>query len=257
MSGVASEVIELSVVIPVYRNEATLAELHARLCAALAPVVSSLELVFVVDASPDDSIARLRELAEDDTRVAVIELSRNVGQHAALFEGLAQSRGQWICTMDADLQDPPEALPELLAARSPQARAIFGGRRGNYESTSRLWSGRLYRRLLHRLTGVPADAGLFVLMAREVVDGVLFARVRHPSLVALIGLTGAPIVSVPVVRHEREVGKSSYSAWRRLKAAFSAVVCVIEHRLSGRPSSPARSRPANAPTAAPTRDESS
>ncbi|MGH2951241.1 MAG: glycosyltransferase, partial [Solirubrobacterales bacterium] len=106
---------ELSVVIPVYGCEDCLHALHARVRAALGEVTDDSEIVFVEDRSPDESWRALREIAAADSRVKLLRLSRNFGQHAAITAGLAAATGAWVVVMDCDLQDPPEEIPTLFA----------------------------------------------------------------------------------------------------------------------------------------------
>ena len=121
----------VSVVVPVYRNAATLRELHARLGDAL-PELDRRELIFVNDGCDDGSGVVLGELAQADRTVVVVELEANRGQHTAVLAGLERSRGEWTVVLDADLQDPPEAIPALLAAAAAETDAVFAGRRGGY-----------------------------------------------------------------------------------------------------------------------------
>jgi glycosyltransferase involved in cell wall biosynthesis len=212
----------ISVVLPVYRNEETLSELRRRLGAALAG--RQYELLFVVDGSPDGSTAVLEEIAAGDPDVRFLPLARNMGQQRAIIEGMAAARGDTVVVMDADLQDPPEAIATLLeAAASSRAGAVFAGRRGAYESPGRLATSRLFKRINHLLCGVPADAGAFVLMRRPVVDGVLALRGPPPVLTSMIGLTGLATVSVPVERGPRPSGRSTYGPGARVRAGLRGV----------------------------------
>lgn len=226
----------VSVVIPVYRNAETLRELHLRLTQALAG--HAHELVFVDDGCDAGSGAVLRELATADMSVDIVELATNRGQHAAVLAGLERARGEWMVVLDADLQDPPEAIPQLLAARDLGAEAVFAGRRGDYESRFRLLTGRGYRRLLGMLTGVPADAGIFVALSRRMRDRLLelqaAAPSRRPSIVAMIGRAGLPVTSVPVERASRSVGRSEYSGAKRLRVALDALAWAGVGRLNRR-----------------------
>lgn len=214
---------EVSVVVPVYRNAATLAALHGRLRAVLEPL-APFEVLFVDDCCPEGSRAVLERLATEDPCVAALLLDRNVGQHRAVLAGLACARGEWVVVMDGDLQDPPEAIPDLLRAADGGARAVFAGRRGAYESAGRLATSRLFKRLLHWLCGVPADAGLFVLLHRSLVRRLLELGGPRPFVLAMIGCTGLPSVSVPISRVPRPSGASSYSGWGRLASAASALL---------------------------------
>src|SRR5947208_9645895 len=192
---------EVSIVVPVYRNADTLDELHRRVTAALGRAGARHELLFVDDACPAGSLAVLRRLAARDPRVAILSLAENVGQNRAVLAGLAHARGEVVVIMDADLQDPPEAIPALLAAlRGPAV--VFAGRPGRYESAVRLATSRALKWLLHLLSRrrIPGDAGLFVAMRRSVVERLLAFPDPDPYVVGLIGRTGLPLASIPVER---------------------------------------------------------
>jgi glycosyltransferase involved in cell wall biosynthesis len=163
----------------------------------------------------------------------VLALERNVGQHAAVMIGLAFSRGDWTVILDADLQDPPEAIPRLLAAAGPGTAAVFAGRRGAYESPSRLAASRLFKLLLHLAAGVPRDAGLYVALRRDAVDGLLRLQTDRPFVTAMIGCLGLEMVSVPVERAVRPIGGSAYSLLGRLRLATRAFGCLRDCRRAG------------------------
>lgn len=212
---------------PVYRNAETLVELARRLHAVFDAERLSFELLFVNDVCPAGSLAILEALARNDPAIAVLALERNVGQHQAVLVGLAHARGEWVVIMDADLQDQPEAIPLLLAKGRDGFAAVFAGRRGRYESRLRLLTSRLFKRLLHMLCGVPADAGLFVALHRRMVDRLLMMAGARPWVTAMIGCTGLPLVSVPVVRDQRREGSSAYSSWKRVQSGRRALAWVL------------------------------
>ena len=222
---------EISVVVPVYRNAATLRELHDRLSPLLTALRHSYELVFVDDACPEGSLNILKELTQVDAHVAVLELERNMGQQWAVLVGLAHSRGERLVVLDADLQDSPEAIPDLLAKLQEGFAAVFAGRRGRYESPLRLLSSRMFKGLLHLLCGVPSDAGLFVVMTRHMSERLLTLGSPNPHLLAMIGCTRLPTISIPVVRVPRQTGRSGHSSWARFRLALSAVTFVLSCRL--------------------------
>jgi hypothetical protein len=222
---------EISVVVPVYCNAETLEELYGRLSQTLATGGFSFEVIFVEDAGPDGSLAVLKTLAAADPRVGLIAMAANLGQHGAIMIGLGYARGSRTVIMDADLQDPPEAIPALLAAGRSGPAAVFAGRRGAYESASRLFSSRLYRWLLRRLTGLPADAGIFVAIDSPMREYLLKMAGPYPSIVAMIGCTGLPVRSIPVPRMPRPRGRSAYD-WRgRLKSGLRALAWVADWKL--------------------------
>ena len=223
--------VDVSVVVPLYRTGAELPELHRRTVAALDG--RTFELVLVDDACPEGSGRVAGQLG--DERVRVVELTRNVGQHAAALAGLARAQGAWSVVLDGDLQDPPEAIPVLLdAGRAAGVPVVFAGRRGRYQSRGRLLTSRLYKRALALAAGVPADAGIFMAMDRSVAERlVALGGRRRPSLVAMVGCLRVPMLSVPVERAPRTSGRSSYGPLGRLRLGLRAIAWALAWRLRG------------------------
>lgn len=218
----------ISLVTPVYRNEDTLAALVEQVASALSG--RHWRLRFVVDASPDGSLPVARRLAASDSRLRVTALARNAGQHLALAAGLAEETDAtaWVC-LDADLQDPPGAVPALLDRLAEgDVGAVFAGRRGRYEDRVRLAGGRLHRAVLSRLIDVPTDAGAFVAMTAHARDAVV--RLQAPSLVAAIGVSAIPTTSVPVERSARPSGSSAWRSSARLRQSAKTLGWVVHQR---------------------------
>ncbi len=216
----------VAVVVPVYGNEATLEPLVTRLAAALSAHDWSVRLV--VDASPDRSAAVATRLGADP-RVVPQVLPVNVGQHRALAAGLgaADDADAWVC-LDADLQDPPEAVGLLLERLAAgDVAAVFAGRRGAYEGPVRLLTGRLHRALVARLTGLPPDAGAFLALDARARDAVL--RLQAPSVVAAVGAARLPVASIPVDRASREVGRSAWTARARLRQSVRTLAWTLRN----------------------------
>ena len=207
----------LSVVVPVYRNADTVRALADGVGQTCRAQGIPFEIIFVNDACPEGSLAVLKDIARDTPHVTVLELTRNHGQHLAVLTGLAQARGAWVVIMDADLQDPVEALPPLLQQGRAGAQAVFAGRRGRYESPLRLLTSRLFKQTMHLLIGLPADAGIFCLLSHDLARQLVTMNDGRPSLVAMIGCTGRPMVSLPVTRAPRTTGDSAYNTRRRLR----------------------------------------
>lgn len=211
---------EVSVIVPVYGNASTLRELVARIAGAMAV---PFEIVFVNDASPDDSAAVLTQLS-----ARVITHERNRGQNAAVLTGFAHARAGTFVVLDGDLQDPPEAIPELLRRKEESGAAIaFASRIGDYAGGGRMFTSRLYKRILSRLASVPPGAGLFVALDREVAMRVA-AMAPVPSIVAALGLLKVKTIAVPVARAMRD--GSAYSGFARLRLAFRTLAWVLAHR---------------------------
>lgn len=220
----------ISVVIPVYRNAGTLAELQRRLGAVLDGLGLPYELIFVNDACPDGSLGVLEDLALRDAHVVLVRLPKNIGQQRAVLAGLARAHGTSIVVLDADLQDSPEAIPVLLDALDGQASAAFAGRRGSYALPGRLLTSRLFKAVLQVLCGTPADAGLFVAMDQPMRQRLLEFDEPGPLVLAMMGCTGLRLVSVPVRRTRRTEGRSSYRVWQRLMMSVQVIAWVIRQK---------------------------
>lgn len=221
----------VSVVLPIYNNGPTLRELYQRLRQVLGlHFPAAFELLFVVDASPDDSAEILAPLAESDHTVRVIALTHNVGQNRALMEGLAVAQGDWIVLMDADLQDPPEAVVSLINAAQVYDCPVFAGQRGSYQPRRRMVTSLTYKHLLAFLTGLPSDASSFVAFPRRTRDELLNFQETKPVIVALLGCTRGIKKSLPIAKQPRPVGHSAYTSWKRLRLAFRGLKCVARHR---------------------------
>jgi len=225
----------VSVVVPAYRTADTLEPLRERVGAALDAAGVPYEMIVVDDACPAGSGMAARAMAERGHCIRVITHAVNLGQHRAVVSGMAQARGAWTVALDADLQDPPEAIPALLARANDGFDIVFAGRRGAYESAGRLRTSRMFKRLLHWLTGVPDDAGLYVLVSRRAARRIV-AQVRgRASVVAMAGLCGLPMTSVPVSRAPRPSGASAYSSFGRLRSGLAAIGWACWGKLAPRP----------------------
>ena len=221
----------VAIVVPVHRNAATLTALVQRLEQALN---EPWTLRLVIDACPDGSADVAAELAASDPRVRVTHLTSNVGQHQALLRGLIDEpwATAWVI-MDADLQDPPEAVPTLLGElRDRGVSGVFAGRRGAYESFGRRLTGRVHRRLMVALSNLPPDAGAFFAMSSELRDVVVQALRQQgaPSVVAAAGSSAFRLTSVPVFRAVRTQGSSSWTSLARLRHAARTMVWSARHR---------------------------
>jgi polyisoprenyl-phosphate glycosyltransferase len=228
----------LSVVVPVFNNARSLPELAARIVAAIPDdgpngKQASLrlsEIIFVDDGSTDRSWDAIVDLARCESRVAGIRFPRNRGQGKASLAGLRCAVGDWRALLDADLQDPPESIAQLVAAASPGVDAIFAGRAGSYQSGERMFTGKITRSIRSVLAGVPAEAGAYLVLRASAIDRIAALRVRDVSLVTMIGLAGIAMASVPVQRACRLHGDSSYSSWGRMRAGIGILRCCVEAR---------------------------
>ncbi|MFC2150193.1 glycosyltransferase, partial [Calditrichota bacterium] len=189
------------------------------------------EVIYVNDACPDNSLRELRLLAQEFLNVKIVTLKRNVGQLKAVMVGLTQSVGDYVVIMDADLQDPPEAITDLYAKCQEGYDTVFAGRRGLYQSLPRIVTSVLYKFTMHILTGVPRDAGMYMLINQKVLREILRLSVTRPFIIGQIGLSKASNTSIPVRRNSRDHGESSYSTMMRFRMGMSRVGYALAFRL--------------------------
>ncbi|RPJ54612.1 MAG: glycosyltransferase [Acidobacteria bacterium] len=213
---------EISVVIPVFNEEANLDRLHARLRRVLEGLGRPHEVLYVDDGSRDGSLARLRALHAGDPSVRVIELNRNYGQHAAVFAGLDHARGAVIVTLDADLQNPPEEIPKLLAEIAAGRDVVGGWRQHRQDPLVRRLLSKVMNRVTSAVVGVRMrDYGCMLrAYRREVVDLLRGCSEVSSFIPALANAFAASVAEIPVAHERRQAGRSRYGLFRLLRLTF-------------------------------------
>jgi polyisoprenyl-phosphate glycosyltransferase len=214
----------LSVVAPVYNEEATLPEFYARVCSALEGL--HFELVLVDDGSSDGSTALLNQLATNDPRVRVVYLSRNFGHQTALTAGLDHARGDAVVMLDADLQDPPELVTRMLdhwRAGCDVVYAVREQREG--ESRFKLSTARWFYKLFDKLAQVELqhNSGDFRLLDRRALDALLAMRERNRFLRGMTVWVGYTQAAVPYKRDPRYAGETKYTLSKMLRFSLDAI----------------------------------
>jgi len=217
---------DLSVVVPCYNEEEVLPELFNRLSATCSRLGLTYELILVNDGSRDRTWTRMVELSERDPHVVSVNLSRNYGHQIALTAGLSISRGRMILAIDADLQDPPELLPEMIRIMGSGADVVYGRRRRREgESGFKLLMASLFYRTLDWLsdTPIPRDTGDFRLVSRRALDIVLEMHERHRFLRGMVSWIGLRQEPVSFDRHARFAGTTKYPLRKMLRLAGDAI----------------------------------
>jgi glycosyltransferase involved in cell wall biosynthesis len=215
----------VSVVVPVLDEADGIAELYRRVSEALAG--HAFELVVVDDGSTDGTGDRLRELAAVDPRVKVVALSRTFGHQAALTAGLDAASGNAVVMMDGDLQDPPELIPQMLAAWHAGSDVVYGVRvQRDGETRFKVATAHAFYRVMARLSSVPLpqDAGDFRLLDRRALDALLELRESSRYLRGMTAWVGFTQTAVPFVREARRTGHTKYPLRRMIRFAIDAVV---------------------------------
>ena len=217
----------LSVVIPCHNEEAAIAATHERLLAVLPGTAMDFEILYIDDGSRDGTLARLESIAGRDPRALVLELARNFGQQAAMSAGLAHARGDAVVILDADLQDPPEVIPEMVRRWREGVDVAYGRRRSREGETAfKLVTASLFHRFFASLMPykVPVDTGDFKLLDRAVVDAVCALPEKRRYLRSLVPWAGFRHEPVWYDRQARMAGETKYSARRLLALAADAVM---------------------------------
>jgi glycosyltransferase involved in cell wall biosynthesis len=224
-SRIDSELIDLSVVIPMYNEEQTLPELWRRLESVLSETHLHYEVIFVDDGSTDGTTAAIRELCQIHPQVQLIRLSRNFGHQPALTAGMDMSRGKAVVLMDGDLQDAPEAIPAFLEARGKGAEVAYAVRTKRRENPLMRLAFKSFYRLLGQVARIslPLDAGIFCLLDRRVVNVLKSMPEHNRYFPGLRAYTGFRQIGIPVQREGRYAGKPRVGIRGLFKLALDAL----------------------------------
>lgn len=227
----------MTVVLPVYRNRFELPELCRRLAAALAP--RDFELLFVEDCGGDGSREWLERRAASDSRVRLVAMEENRGQHRAVLSGVAAARGRRLVVMDADLQDLPEDVPRLLDRLADRDAVVFARRVERHQSPVRHLTGGAFKRLLRFIarSRIPPGTGMFFATSHRVASAAaaLAGDLGHPYVPLLLDVTGAPLEAVDLSKRHRPAGTSGYTPWKRLRMGLRALSQAIRWRFRRSP----------------------
>lgn len=215
---------ELSVVIPVYNEVENLAPLYERLVQALDG--ETFEIVFIDDGCTDGSTQALAALVAADVRVVLVELARNFGHQVAISAGLDHARGQGVIIMDADLQDPPEVLPQFIAKWREGNDVVYAIRQRRKEHWLKRTAYNVFYRVLQRIASIqiPLDAGDFCIMDRKVVDLLNGMPERNRFVRGIRSWVGLEQTGLAYERHNRHAGRPKFTFSRLLYLALDGLV---------------------------------
>lgn len=227
--------VKISVIVPVYNEEANLPLLRERLSGVLTGLAGAdWEILFVNDGSRDGSMGLLRQFAREDTRLHFVNFSRNFGHQIAVWAGLDRARGQAIAIIDADLQDPPEVIGDLYAKMQEGFEVVYARRRRrDGESAMKLVTARAFYRILASITSVeiPVDTGDFRIVDRKVVD-VLRTMGEHNKFIrGQIAWIGFRQTYVEYDRQSRHGGTTGYTYSKMLRFALDGITSFSDFPL--------------------------
>jgi glycosyltransferase involved in cell wall biosynthesis len=217
----------LSLVIPLYNEEQVIPALRQRLTALVEQLPCPAELILVNDGSSDGTIGLLLKWAEEDGRIKVLGLARNFGHQAAVTAGLDESRGEAVVVMDADLQDPPELIPEMLAEYRKGYEVVYAQRRQRQgESIFKRFSAWAFYRFMRKYVhpDLPPDTGDFRLISRPCLDALRSMRETHRFLRGMTAWVGFAQTAVQFDRPARAAGKTNYPLRKMIQFAWTAAI---------------------------------
>ncbi len=228
----------ISVVVPLFDEEGTLEELHAKLTRVLGELGEPYEILFVDDGSRDGSARIIASLAERDPAVGYVRFRRNFGKSAALDAGFRRARGEIVVTMDADLQDDPEEIPRLLAALDERELDLVSGwKQKRHDPVGKTLPSKLFNFTVRTLTGLKLNdfnCGLKAYRS-EAIEGLDLYGELHRYIPVLVAWRGFAVGELAVTHHPRKWGKSKYGIERMAKGFFDLLTVILLTRYRRRP----------------------
>ncbi len=219
--------IKYSIVAPAYNEEECISEFYRRMKAVMESTKESYEIVFINDGSRDGTLDKLLDIQKQDKNVAVLDFSRNFGHQVAVSCGMEHARGDAVVLIDADLQDPPEVIPEMIAKWKEGYDVVYGKRsKRKGESAFKKLTAFGFYRVLDWLSGqqIPKDTGDFRLIDRKVCDVMKRLHEHNRFLRGLVHWVGFKQTKVEYVRNERFAGVSKYPLKKMMKLAGDGIV---------------------------------
>ncbi|MRS01608.1 glycosyltransferase [bacterium] len=216
----------LSIVVPAFNEQEVLPTFHARLSKVLNSLPLESEVIYVNDGSRDGTLEMMKILRAHDDRVAILDLSRNFGKEIAMTAGLDHSKGNAVVVIDADLQDPPELISEMVKLWREGWDVVYAQRierRG--ETLLKKLTAHWFYRLMHQVgrIRIPENVGDYRLLSRRAIDALLQLREQHRFMKGLFAWIGFPQTGIPYHRDPRFAGRSTWDYWRLWNFALDGI----------------------------------
>ena len=216
----------LSLIVPVYNEEKNLSLFFERSHKVLESLLIPFEIIFINDGSKDESLALIKSFSKNYDSIRFIDLSRNFGHQIAVSAGLDYAKGDIICIIDADLQDPPELIPVMLDKMKKGYEVVYAKRKNRQgESIFKTWSAKMFYRILSRLTTIeiPLDSGDFRLFDKKVLDVIRQMPEKNKFLRGQIAWAGFEQTYVEYDREARHAGETGYDFRKMLRLALDGI----------------------------------
>jgi len=227
---------KLTIIVPCYNEEQVIGTTHIRLLSVIDKARWDGEILYINDGSNDGTASMLREFSSGDSRVSVISFSRNFGQQAAVSAGIHHCHGDYAAIIDADLQDPPELIPEMLdLCLKEKSNMVYGRRRSRKgESRFKKWTAKLYCRLLNKLSEypIPLDTGDFRLIDRKIIEAYRSLPEKNKYIRGLLAWMGFKQVEFLYDRDARAAGETKYPLVRMMRLATDGLVTTSRKPLT-------------------------
>ena len=223
----------ISIVSPVYRAEKILPILVSEINLVMERIGEDYEIILVDDRSPDNSWEVMKVLSSQNFKIKSIRLSRNFGQHSAIFAGLTKTKGDWVVVMDCDMQDQPKEIAKLYKKALEGYDIVLGQRENRKDKFLEKLSSKLFYKVFNYLSGgqFNNEIGNFGIYKKKVIDSILNINDYIKFFPLFINWVGFKSTSIPIEHSSREEGKSSYSISRLLKLAFNVIISFSDKPL--------------------------
>ena len=223
----------ISIVSPVYRAEKILPILVSEINLVMERIGEDYEIILVDDRSPDNSWEVMKVLSSQNPKIKSIRLSRNFGQHSAIFAGLTRAKGDWVVVIDCDMQDQPKEIAKLYKKALEGYDIVLGQRENRKDKFLKKLSSKLFYKVFNYLSGghFNNEIGNFGIYKKKVIDSILNINDYIKFFPLFINWVGFKSTSIPIEHSSREEGKSSYSISRLLKLAFNVIISFSDKPL--------------------------
>ena len=223
----------ISIVSPVYRAEKILPILISEINLVMERIGEDYEIILVDDRSPDNSWEVMKVLSSQNPKIKSIRLSRNFGQHSAIFAGLTKTKGDWVVVMDCDMQDQPKEIAKLHKKALEGYDIVLGQRENRKDKFLKKLSSKLFYKVFNYLSGANFDNNVanFGIYHQKTIKSILDMKDYVKFFSLFINWIGFKSVSIPIEHGEREEGKSTYSVGRLFKQAFNVIISFSDKPL--------------------------
>ena len=223
----------ISIVSPVYRAEKILPILVSEINLVMERIGEDYEIILVDDRSPDNSWEVMKVLSSQNPKIKSIRLSRNFGQHSAIFAGLTRAKGDWVVVMDCDMQDQPKEIAKLYKKALEGYDIVLGQRENRKDKFLKKLSSKLFYKVFNYLSGANFDNNVanFGIYHQKTIKSILDMGDYVKFFSLFINWIGFKSVSIPIEHGEREEGKSTYSVGRLFKQAFNVIISFSDKPL--------------------------